>query len=55
MTGSLLYLPYGVLVLRRIVRDVGVPPPAVIGTAALGAVPMLAHGYLVVFRGSRLF
>jgi hypothetical protein len=23
--------------------------------AVLGALPMLAHGYLIIFRGSRLF
>ena len=55
VTGSLLYLPYGVLVLRRIVRDLRVPPAAVIGSALAGAAPMLAHGFLIVFRGSRLF
>jgi hypothetical protein len=55
VTGTLLYLPYGVLVLRQVVRDLKVPPAAVIGSALAGAVPMLAHGFLIVFRGSRLF
>ena len=55
VTGTLLYLPYGVLLLRRIVRDLQVSPVAVLGVAALGAVPMLVHGYLIVFRASRLF
>jgi hypothetical protein len=54
VTGTLLYLPYGGLLLRRIVRDLEVHPAAVSGMAALGAVPMLAHGYLIVFRASRL-
>jgi hypothetical protein len=55
VTGTLLYLPYGTLVLWRIVRDLKLPAAAVLGAAAVGAVPMLAHGYLIVFRGSRLF
>ncbi len=55
VTGTLLYVPYGVLLLLRIIRDLDVRPVAVFGAAALGAVPMLVHGYLIVFRGSRLF
>ena len=55
VTGTLLYLPYGVLLLRKIVRDLELNPGVVLGTAALGGVPMLVHGYLVVFRASRLF
>jgi cell division protein FtsW (lipid II flippase) len=55
VTGTLLYLPYGALLLRRIVREVGLSPGVVLGAAALGAAPMLVHGYLIVFRGSRLF
>jgi hypothetical protein len=54
-TGTLLYLPYGALVLRGIVRDLKVKPAAVLAVAAIGAVPMLVHGYLIVFRASRLF
>jgi hypothetical protein len=55
VTGTLLYLPYGALLLRKIVRDLQLRPRVVVGTAALGAIPMLIHGYLIVFRGSRLF
>ena len=55
VTGTLLYLPYGVLLLRRIGQDLRVPSVAVLGVAALGALPMLVHGYLIVFRASRLF
>ena len=55
VTGTLLYLPFGALVLRRIVRDLQLPPALVAGAAGIGAVPMLVHGYLIVFRGSRLF
>ena len=55
VTGTLLYLPYGVLLLRKIVHDLKWNPGVVLGTAALGGVPMLVHGYLIVFRASRLF
>ena len=55
VTGTLLYLPFGVLLLRGIVREIKLHPYVVMGVAALGAVPMLVHGYLIVFRASRLF
>ena len=55
VTGALVYLPYGSLLLWRIVRDLRLHPVAVLGTAGVGAVPMLVHGYLIVFRASRLF
>lgn len=55
VTGTLLYLPYGALLLQRTVRDLALKPGVVIGTATLGGIPMLVHGYLIVFRGSRLF
>lgn len=55
VTGTVLYLPYGALLLRSIARDLAVDRRAVLGAAALGGIPMLVHGYLIVFRGSRLF
>lgn len=55
ITGTALYLPYGMLLLRAMVRDQKLEPGAVAGAAVIGALPMLAHGYLIVFRGSRLF
>lgn len=55
VTGTLLYVPYGALLLQRIVRELGLSPGVVLGTAALGGAPMLLHGYLIVFRASRLF
>lgn len=55
VTGTLLYLPYGALLLGKIVRDLELRPGVVLGTAALGGAPMLVHGYLIVFRASRLF
>jgi hypothetical protein len=55
ITGTVLYIPFGFLLLRWIIRDLDLRPLLVLGTAALGAVPMLTHGYLIVFRASRLF
>lgn len=55
VTGTLLYLPLSVLFLRAVVRELGVSRFTVAVTAVLGGLPMYAHGYLIVFRGSRLF
>ena len=55
VTGTLLYLPYGAIFLRGIVRETRLNPIVVISAAALGAIPMVVHGYLIVFRASRLF
>ncbi|MFN2384904.1 MAG: HXXEE domain-containing protein [Thermoanaerobaculia bacterium] len=55
VTGTLLYLPYGAILLRKIVRELGLKPGVVAGTAAAAGVPMLVHGYLILFRASRLF
>ena len=32
-----------------------VPMSVALGATVLGALPMVIHGYLIVFRGSRLF
>jgi hypothetical protein len=55
VTATLLYLPAGTLTLRAVSREAAVPPGGVVLAAFVGAIPMLAHGYLIVFRGSRLF
>jgi hypothetical protein len=55
ITATLLYLPCGALLLHRISRERRLRPAAVLVAAALGSMPMLAHGYLIVFRASRLF
>jgi hypothetical protein len=39
----------------RIVQLRRLPRGAVVAAATIGALPMLVHGYLIVFRGSRLF
>jgi len=55
VTATLFYLPLSLLFLRAVVRELGVPLPLVGAVALLGGVPMYIHGYLIVFRGSRLF
>lgn len=55
LTALLLYLPYYAWVVRRTVELHRLRPAALVTAAAVGALPMLAHGYLIVFRGSRLF
>jgi hypothetical protein len=55
VTGTLLYLPLGFVLLRAVVRELHVSGSVVATAAGLGAVPMLLHGFLIVFRGSRLF
>jgi hypothetical protein len=55
VTAVLLYLPYYTVVIWR-VRSLGRMSPTAIGACAVvGALPMLVHGYLIVFRGTRLF
>jgi len=55
VTAVLLYLPYYSWLFVRGRKDKRVSVPAMIAAAVIGAVPMLAHGYLILFRGSRLF
>lgn len=55
VTAVALYLPFGVWVLGRIVQSRRLRGMTVAAVAVLGALPMLVHGYLIIFRGSRLF
>ena len=50
-----LYVPYSVWIMSRTMQLRRLPRSAVIVSAAVGALPMLMHGYLIIFRGSRLF
>ncbi len=54
-TALLLYFPLSALFLRAAARERGLSAPSVLAAAILGGVPMYVHGYLIVFRGSRLF
>ena len=55
VTALLLYLPFYGWVIARAIQMYRLPRGAVATVALLGALPMLAHGYLIIFRGSRLF
>jgi len=55
VTGTLLYLPLSFLIMRAAVRELHVPWVVAAAVAFAGGVPMFVHGYLIVFRGSRLF
>jgi hypothetical protein len=54
-TATLLYLPLSFLLLRWAVRNRQVSWLCGILVAILGGIPMYIHGYLIVYRGSRLF
>jgi Protein of unknown function with HXXEE motif len=53
ITALLLYVPYYCWLFVRGARRAGTAP--VTFAAIIGAAPMLIHGYLILFRGSRLF
>ena len=55
VTAVVLYLPYYSWVVGQIVRTRRLAPGWVAVIALLGALPMLVHGYLIMFRRSRLF
>jgi hypothetical protein len=54
ISAALLYLPFYIVYARATVRLTNAPASAAV-VAVLGATPMLLHGYLILFRGSRLF
>ena len=51
----LLSLPYFGWVAGQMVRGRRVAPALLAAVAGLGAIPMAVHGYLILFRGPRLF
>lgn len=54
-TAVVLYLPYYFWLVIRAVKSRRITVAALTVGAVLGSLPMLAHGYLILFRGSRLF
>lgn len=54
-TAILLYIPYYSWLFMKAVKSKRVSVGALIVAAVLGSMPMLIHGYLILFRGSRLF
>jgi hypothetical protein len=55
LTAVLLYVPFYIVVMRLVIVAWRVPSRIIVPAALLGAAPMLVHGYLIIFRGSRLF
>ena len=55
VTGLVLYMPFGLAFVRAIKREYELSIASVIVAGVIGAVPMVVHGYLIVFRSSRLF
>jgi hypothetical protein len=55
ITAALLYLPYFTWFLWLVLRRYKIGVPSALGAVLVGAAPMFAHGYLIVFKGERLF
>lgn len=55
VTAAVLYLPYFAVLFWVALKRLRVPVSVALIATVLGALPMAAHGYLIVFRGSRLF
>jgi hypothetical protein len=55
LTAAVLYLPYFVLLFVVVVKRLRLPWGAAVVATLVGAAPMAVHGYLIIFRGSRLF
>lgn len=54
-TAIILYLPYYFWFFFRALQSRRVTAGVLVVAAVVGALPMLIHGYLILFRGSRLF
>jgi hypothetical protein len=55
ITAIILYIPYYFWIVARIVKTGRMKASLVTGFALLGSLPMLIHGYMILFNGSRLF
>lgn len=55
VTATILYLPYFAWFFWVVVRHLRIRVLEAIVSAFVGSVPMAIHGYLIVFRGDRLF
>lgn len=55
LTAVVLYLPYFCWLFARGVRQKRLSVAASVAATVIGGLPMAAHGYLILFRGSRLF
>lgn len=55
VTAVLLYIPYYLWLFMKAMKSGRANPAVLFVAAVLGSIPMLTHGYLIVFRASRLF
>ena len=55
VTAVLLYIPYYVWLFASAVKSRRSSVPVLFTAAGLCSIPMLTHGYLIVFQGDRLF
>jgi hypothetical protein len=55
VTAVVLYVPFYLAFGRELMRGERIRASTLAAVGALCATPMLVHGYLIVFRGSRLF
>lgn len=55
ITAAAFYLPYFAWFFLRAVKSNRVSVVVLIVAAIIGAIPMVMHGYLILFKGSRLF
>lgn len=55
ITSIVLYLPYYLLIIARIIKTKRMKAGFLSGLAFLGSLPMLVHGYMILFLGDRLF
>jgi Protein of unknown function with HXXEE motif len=54
-TAVVLYIPYYSWLFLKAVKSERVSATVLFVAAVIGSIPMLIHGYLILFRGSRLF
>ena len=55
VTATILYLPYFAWFFWLVVQHADIRAHVAIISTLVGSVPMTIHGYLIVFRGDRLF
>jgi hypothetical protein len=55
VTAIVLYVPYYSWLFVRTLESERVNASVLLAATVLGSIPMAVHGYLIVFRGSRLF
>jgi len=55
ITAIVLYFPYYLLIITRILKTKRMKVELLAGLTLLGSLPMLIHGYMILFLGGRLF